>query len=372
VQLLLSKGICVDARAAAGGFTPLHLACAYDKAEFVRALLDSGADINSVTATGATPALIAAMYGSTECLQLLAKRGADLSIRDRVGHTLLHAAATWARLQCLSLLLGYSKGIVADVDAVSSNESTPLMVCLRQPVQNELRANIVGSYLKRPFDRGDLDACAQLLLDSGATVAPDMLVQLCSGSRRDDSDEADVDTTKVCARAVATYIAALRSSAAVRNDLLAVHTQACSEAQYSSDTVQHGTGSSCSSGSSCNSTAATTTGSMQQNSSITVQLVHAVTGAKPAKLYKLELRTLERLLAVHSSVDQTSSVLLNLPRPPIGWRTTNEQQQQHDVVELKYDGECLLLAVFCSIVYSARAASILRVQELPIESTTRW
>jgi hypothetical protein len=70
-----------------------------------------------------------------------------------------------------------------------------------------------------------------------------------------------------------------------------------------------------------------------------VQLVHAVTGVKAAKVYKLELRTLERLLAVHSSADHTSSVLLKLLQPPSGWRPTQEQQQQCGTIELKYDGK---------------------------------
>jgi ankyrin repeat protein len=97
VQLLVSKGISVHAKKQQHGETALHLACVHGKLAFAEALLNSGADINSVTDTGATPALIAAIHGSAECLQLLAERGADLSIRDNAGHTVLHAAATWGR-----------------------------------------------------------------------------------------------------------------------------------------------------------------------------------------------------------------------------------------------------------------------------------
>jgi ankyrin repeat protein len=82
VQLLGSKGISVNAKNLSCGHAALHLACVHSKPAFAEALLDSGADINSVSRTGTTPALIAAIHGSAECLQLLAERGADLSIRD--------------------------------------------------------------------------------------------------------------------------------------------------------------------------------------------------------------------------------------------------------------------------------------------------
>eukprot|EP00953_Heterococcus_sp_UTEX-ZZ885_P009224 5456-Heterococcus_DN1.PRE.4 len=131
-----------------------------------------------------------------------------------------------------------------------------------------------------------------------------------------------------------------------------------SSIQQQTDTTVHTDSSSSGSSGSSASSAASTYSAAQQNSSVKVQLVHAVTGARAAKLYKLELRTLERLLAVHGSVGQTSSVLLKLLKAPPGWRPTQEQQQQCDIIELKYDGndftqegfECIIQYVYGGLV----------------------
>jgi ankyrin repeat protein len=339
VQLLVSKGISVNAERQQCGETALHLACVFNRAACTEALLDSGADINSTTDAGATPALVAAIHGGSECLQLLTERGADLSIRDHAGHTVLHAAATWGRLQCVSLLLSYSKDIVADVNAVSADGSTPLMLCFRIDVPTGL-TQVDAAY--NTFKQDDADKCAQLLLDNGASVAKEMLTQLCARAEPNfDSDDDNNTALTDALRALSTYMTRLRSSVAAHTAVIAVHTEACSMSsiQQQTDTTVHTDSSSSGSSGSSASSAASTYSAAQQNSSVKVQLVHAVTGARAAKLYKLELRTLERLLAVHGSVGQTSSVLLKLLKAPPGWRPTQEQQQQCDIIELKYDGK---------------------------------
>jgi Ankyrin repeats (many copies)/Ankyrin repeats (3 copies) len=343
VPLLVSKGISMDAKNNPHGETALQLACAYGEPAYAEALLDNGADINSVTGTGATAALTAAVYGKVDCLQLLAERGADLSIRDDAGHTVLHAAATWGNLQCVTLLLSYSKDIVADVNTTAVSGSTPLMLCLRKDVEPGLMQDLGHT---RTFNHATADSCAQLLLDNGASVAPDMLLQLSKLAEHDSNDAANEEPTATtqAMRALSDYMTRLRSSNAAHTAVLAVHTEALgnSSIQQTCRTGVHtdSSNSSSSSSSGISAAAAAATGEVQQNSNITVQLVHAVTGVKAAKLYKLELHTLARLLAVHSSVGKTSSVLLNLLRTPTGWRTTQEQQQQGGTIELKYDGTC--------------------------------
>jgi Ankyrin repeats (3 copies) len=341
VQLLVSKGTSVNAKRQQCGETALHLACVFNRAACTEALLDSGADLNSTTDVGATPALLAAVHGSTECLQLLTERGADLSIRDHAGHTVLHAAATWGRLQCVSLLLSYSKDIVADVNAVSADGSTPLMLCFRIDVPIGL-TQVDAAY--NMFKQDDADKCAQLLLDNGASVAKEMLTQLCARAGADSDhnyDDDDDDQHVATMRALSDYMTRLRSSVAAHTAVIAVHTEACSMSsiQQHTDTTVHTVSTSSGSSGSSASSAASTCSAAQQDSSVRVQLVHAVTGARAAKLYKLELRTLERLLAVHGSVGQHSSVLLKLLKTPPGWRPMQEQQQQCDIIELKYDGK---------------------------------
>jgi Ankyrin repeats (3 copies)/Ankyrin repeat len=262
VPLLVSKGISVNAQNLSSE-TALHLACVYGKAEFAEVLLDSGADINSVTDTGATPTLLAAIHGTTECLQLLAERGADSSIRDDAGHTLLHAAATWGHVHCVSLLLSCSKNLVADVNTLSADGSTPLMLCFRVAVADD-------GYTE--FNQDDADRCAQLLLDNGATVAPDMLTQLCTRAGYDADVDEDDNQHVATMLALSDYMTRLRSSNAAHTAVIAVHTEACSisSRQQHTDTTVHtdstNSSSSGSSSSSCNSSSAATS-TVQQNSS---------------------------------------------------------------------------------------------------------
>jgi hypothetical protein len=231
----------------------------------------------------------------------------------------------------VTLLLRYSKDIVCDVNATSANGSTPLMLCFEVQVQQGLRQE-TGVY--NTFSQDDADNFVQLLLDNGASVAPAVLKQQCRRTDHDsDSDDDDDEQPTTAIRALSDYMTRLRSSVAAHTAALAVHAEACStisiQQQHTGTNVHSDSmvsnGGSDSSNSSSNSavvaaaayagasSSSAATGGVQHSSSITVQLVHAVSGVKAAKLYKLELRTLERLLAVHSG--QTSSVLLNLLRP---------------------------------------------------------
>jgi hypothetical protein len=246
----------------------------------------------------------------------------------------------------VTLLLSYSKDTVADVNATSANDSTALMLCLSNSVQMSLQGGR-NSYRSKTHAQN----CAQLLLDNGASVAPDELTQLCRRAD-DDTDAGFNERYAAIMHVLSRYMMRLRSAVAAHDSLLTVHSEACSISsvqQYTSTAVHTGSSKSSSGNGSSGTSAAAAyagassssaaTGDAQNSSGITVQLVHAVTGVKAAKLYKLELRTLERLLAVHSSDGQTSSVLLNLLRPPTGWRT-QQQQQQCDTTELKYAGKC--------------------------------
>jgi Ankyrin repeats (many copies) len=58
----------------------------------VKALLDSGAELNAVGSSGATPLTQAAEMGNLEIARLLLEKGADVNHRNRQGHTPLHIA----------------------------------------------------------------------------------------------------------------------------------------------------------------------------------------------------------------------------------------------------------------------------------------
>lgn len=77
------------------GFTPLHLAAFFGKAEAVKALLEAGAAVDAVTANDlANQPLHAAAAGrSIETCRLLLAAGAAVDARQHGGFTPLHGAA---------------------------------------------------------------------------------------------------------------------------------------------------------------------------------------------------------------------------------------------------------------------------------------
>src|SRR6266404_1305187 len=82
----------------------------------VKALLDSGANVNAKSPYGATPLFFAADRGNIEMVKLLIQRGADVDVKDTFyGATALTWAAEKERIDILKLLLAKSNGGAADV-----------------------------------------------------------------------------------------------------------------------------------------------------------------------------------------------------------------------------------------------------------------
>ena len=76
--------------------------------ESLRALLNTGCDVNATDNWEMTPLMWAAQMGNTECVQLLLERGADAcksNSSGRSGHTAVHCAITGGHLEVLRLLL---------------------------------------------------------------------------------------------------------------------------------------------------------------------------------------------------------------------------------------------------------------------------
>ena len=98
---------CVGMRSG-DGWTPLHLAAFFGRAQATARLLDAGADIAAVSAnsTANTP-LHAAIAGRTDfsTIELLVRRGADPNARGGAGYTPLHVAASRGALPVIELLL---------------------------------------------------------------------------------------------------------------------------------------------------------------------------------------------------------------------------------------------------------------------------
>jgi ankyrin repeat protein len=92
VSLLLRLGADVDA-IDKENCTPLHMAVRSGHAGIVRCLLNRGANIGCLDAQRETPLHYAVRKGSTDTVELLLKRGADPNYLDRYGNSILALAA---------------------------------------------------------------------------------------------------------------------------------------------------------------------------------------------------------------------------------------------------------------------------------------
>lgn len=82
----------IDEQDSVGG-TALYNAVAYERPEFVKKLLDAGADPNIAEDTDLTPLCYAALYGSPEIVESLLKAGADPNLANESGMTPFTAVA---------------------------------------------------------------------------------------------------------------------------------------------------------------------------------------------------------------------------------------------------------------------------------------
>jgi uncharacterized protein len=110
----LARAFSVD------GFTALHLAAFFGRAEAVRLLLDVGADPNAVGTSEqigpVQPLHSAAASGRVEGVRLLLERGADVNARQGGGFTALHAAAASHDVELARLLLAAGADMTAKTD----------------------------------------------------------------------------------------------------------------------------------------------------------------------------------------------------------------------------------------------------------------
>ena len=149
VKMLLDQGADVntcDSR----GKTALMYAASADNAECVDVLLEAGADVNMSDARGITALMEASSAGNSVCVEKLLKEGADVNINNSLsGDTALMSAVQMRsnmqrREMCVKLLIKAG----ADVNARAKDGSTAL-----------IEAGKHASTL-----------CIQLLIDAGADV----------------------------------------------------------------------------------------------------------------------------------------------------------------------------------------------------------
>ena len=124
------------------GLTPLHRAAAKGHTETVLELLDSTANIESVTKDIRTPLHEAVKSGNIETVRLLLERGADIH-REYEGSTALHLAAVYGYARILELLAASG----ANIHGVNQQGRTPLQRACR-----ERRSAVVGKLLNLGAD----------------------------------------------------------------------------------------------------------------------------------------------------------------------------------------------------------------------------
>jgi ankyrin repeat protein len=105
------------------GFTALHFAAFFGKAEAARTLLEAGASVNAVSRNAqiVQPLHSAAAGVHREVCRVLIAAGADVNARQQGGFTPLHAAAQHGDIELVELFL--SAG--ADPSAARDNGETP-------------------------------------------------------------------------------------------------------------------------------------------------------------------------------------------------------------------------------------------------------
>ncbi|XP_030611825.1 protein phosphatase 1 regulatory subunit 16A [Archocentrus centrarchus] len=108
----------------------------------IRALVQSGADLNAQDDNGATLLHIVSANGYMSVAELLLENKAQVDVKDSDGWTPLHAASCWGQIQMVELLVAHG----ANLNAKSILEETPLDVC----VDEEVRARLMD--LKHKHD----------------------------------------------------------------------------------------------------------------------------------------------------------------------------------------------------------------------------
>ena len=108
------------------GATPLWTASTLGHLEYVRMLVEKGAQIEHTTNSSSTPLRGAAFDGHCDVCEYLIERGADIDRPNQVGQSPLTIAAAMKKTECVELLI--KRG--ANVNHRGHNGDTPLHVCV--------------------------------------------------------------------------------------------------------------------------------------------------------------------------------------------------------------------------------------------------
>jgi ankyrin repeat protein len=120
----------------------LHDAIEMGWIEWVRQLIEGGADVNAADRRGVTPLHAAIEHGELDIARLLIETGADVNERDDIDDTALHWACTYARPKAVRLLFSHG----GDANTRNMTGSTPLDMVLQLSPDNPAREEILDLF----------------------------------------------------------------------------------------------------------------------------------------------------------------------------------------------------------------------------------
>jgi hypothetical protein len=108
------------------GRTALHFAAYFDIPVTLKILIEAGADMNAQDSEGITPLYLAAQEGNPMIVMELIKAGADVNLAGHDGGTPLHMAARYGYEGCAAVLIHAG----ADVHRRANTGTTPIQLAI--------------------------------------------------------------------------------------------------------------------------------------------------------------------------------------------------------------------------------------------------
>jgi ankyrin repeat protein len=169
IQALIDAGADINSLGFGQNMSALLATVAAGEIDTARCLINSGADVNVLNAQSGTALSLAAWAGKTKMVSLLMRRGADLNLAYINGCTPLMYAAEWGHREIVEMLITAH----ADVLHIDKYEQTAASYAAKEGQLNILEILLdAGADPTQAFSRNlskDMRVL-QLLLDRGANI----------------------------------------------------------------------------------------------------------------------------------------------------------------------------------------------------------